>query len=87
MVSGDGVRAQHQLVQLNARATESSWHRAFAGAWARYGFHEDGFVTGLRATAALPGVVLPFVIANANVERGKPRAGAIAQVFDVLNVM
>ena len=87
VVSGDGVRAQRRLVQLNARATESGRHRAFAGAWARYGFHEDGFVTGLRAAAALPGVVPPFVIADADVERGEPRAGAIAQVFDALNVV
>jgi hypothetical protein len=84
VVSGDGVRAQRRLVQLNARATESGWHRAFAGAWTRYGFHEDGFVTGLRAAAALLCVVPPFVIADADVERGEPRAGAMAPVFDLL---
>jgi len=87
VVSGDGVRAQRRLVQLNARATESGRHPAFAGAWARYGFHEDGFVTGLRAAAALPGVVPPFVIADADVERGEPRADAMSQLFDVLNVV
>jgi predicted NAD/FAD-binding protein len=87
VLSTDAVRAQRRLAQLNSRAAESGRNRAFAGAWARYGFHEDGFATGLRAAAALPGVALPFAIADADVERGEPRAGAIAYVFDVLEVL
>jgi predicted NAD/FAD-binding protein len=84
VLSADAVRAQRHLAQLNARATESGRHRAFAGAWARYGFHEDGFTTGLRAAAALPDVSLPFVIADADVERGEPQAAVMARVFEVL---
>ena len=85
VLSSDAVRAQRALAQLNARATESGRHRAFAGAWARYGFHEDGFAAGLRAAAALPGVALPFAIADADVERGEPRVSSkVARVFDVL---
>jgi len=87
VLSADAVGAQRRLVQLNSRATESGRHRAFAGAWARYGFHEDGFAAGLRAAAALPGVALPFAIADADVERGEPRAGAMAYVFDVLEAL
>ena len=65
----------------------SGRHRVFAGAWTRrYGFHEDGFASGLRATAALPDVAPPFAIADADVERGEPRMGAIALLFDVLEV-
>jgi predicted NAD/FAD-binding protein len=87
VLSADAVRAQRRLAQLNARATESGRHRAFAGAWARYGFHEDGFAAGLRAAAVLPGVKLPFAIADADVERGEPRAGAMARLFDVLDAV
>jgi hypothetical protein len=84
VVSGDAVRAQRALAQLNASAAESGRNRAFAGAWARYGFHEDGFTTGLHVAASLPGVALPFSIADADVERGEPSAGEMARVFDVL---
>ncbi|KAH9980028.1 hypothetical protein BGW80DRAFT_1272690 [Lactifluus volemus] len=84
VLSSDAVRAQRALAQLNASAAESGRNRAFAGAWARYGFHEDGFTTGLRVAASLPGVALPFSIADADVERGEPSAGTMAHMFDVL---
>jgi predicted NAD/FAD-binding protein len=54
--SSDAVHAQHALAQLNARIMESGWHRAFAGAWACYGFHKDSFA-------------LPFAITDADVEQ------------------
>ena len=92
VLSADSVRAQHELALLNAQATtttgpESGRHRAFAGAWTRYGFHEDGFASGLRAAAALPGVTPPFAIADADVERGEPSVGALARLFDALEVI
>jgi predicted NAD/FAD-binding protein len=87
VLSADAVRAQRRLAQLNSRATDSGRHRAFAGAWTRYGFHEDGFAAGLRAAAALPGVALPFAIVDADVERGEPCAGTIAYVFDMLEAL
>ena len=87
VLSADAVRAQRRLAQLNSRATDSGRHRAFVGAWTRYGFHEDGFAAGLRAAAALPGVALPFTIADADVERGEPFAGTIAYAFDVLEAL
>ena len=80
------MRAQPRLRRLNALAVKSGRHRVFAGAWARYGAHEDGFTAGLFAAAALPGVVLPFQIADVEAE-GLPRAGLAAYVFDVLNVV
>jgi len=87
VLSTDGLRAQPRLVQLNARAIESGRLRTFAGAWSRYGFHEDGFAAGLRAAAMLPGVAPPFAIVDADVELGESRAGVIARVFDVLNAV
>lgn len=94
VLSADSVRAQHGLALLNAQATatttgpdENGRHRAFAGAWTRYGFHEDGFASGLRAAAALPGVTPPFAIADADVERGEPSVGALARLFDALEII
>ena len=86
ILTGDGMRALPRLRHLNARAAESSRHRAFAGAWAGYGSHEDGFTAGLIAATALPGVVPPFQIADVDAE-AVPRAGVAAHVFDVLDVM
>lgn len=41
------IRAQARLPEIQGRAR--SW---FCGAWTRYGFHEDGFASGLRAAEA-----------------------------------
>jgi predicted NAD/FAD-binding protein len=94
VLSADSVRAQYELALLNAQATtttgpESGRHRVFAGAWTHYGFHEDGFASGLRAAAALPGVAPPFMITNADFERGKPFTTVmpVAWLFDVLEVV
>lgn len=46
-----------------------------------YGFHEDGFTSGLRAAVMLGGVKLPFVIRPAD---RKIEAEWMADVFDVL---
>jgi predicted NAD/FAD-binding protein len=93
VLSADSVRAQYELALLNAQATrttgpESGRHRVFAGAWTHYGFHEDGFASGLRAAAALPGVTPPFMITNADIERGKPfTVMPVAWLFDMLEVV
>jgi predicted NAD/FAD-binding protein len=58
VLSADSVRAQYELVLLNAQATrmrtglESGRHHTFVGAWTDYGFHKDdkyGFTSGLHA--------------------------------------
>jgi len=50
------IRAQRQLDKLQGRQ-----HTWFAGAWAGYGFHEDGLKSGLAAAegvrASLPGTL------------------------------
>jgi predicted NAD/FAD-binding protein len=99
VLSTDSVRAQHELALLNSQATamtttgpepeRSGRHRVFAGAWTRYGFHEDGFASGLRAAAALPGIEPPFRITDADIERGEPfiTVMPVARLFDVLEVV
>jgi predicted NAD/FAD-binding protein len=42
------IAAQHRLPQIQGRA-----HVWFAGAWTRYGFHEDGLCSGLAVADAL----------------------------------
>lgn len=49
----------------------NGWNGAhFAGAWTNYGFHEDGFASGLRAAHNL-GAVPPFPIRSAERSMGK----------------
>jgi predicted NAD/FAD-binding protein len=45
---GAAIRAQQQLPQIQGRS-----HVWFCGAWARYGFHEDGLTSALEVAAAL----------------------------------
>jgi predicted NAD/FAD-binding protein len=54
---------------------------SYAGAWMGYGFHEDGFTSGLKAAVNLGGVSLPFEILPA--DRRIVRVW-MADVFDVL---
>jgi predicted NAD/FAD-binding protein len=42
------IDAQRQLPSIQGRA--NTW---FCGAWTRYGFHEDGLMSGLAVAAAL----------------------------------
>jgi predicted NAD/FAD-binding protein len=45
---GAAIAAQGQLDRLQGRG-----HTWFCGAWTRYGFHEDGLMSGLAVSAAL----------------------------------
>lgn len=66
----DSVAAQARLRTLQGR------HGAYyAGAWTAYGFHEDGFSSGLRAACAL-GADVPFKPQPA--ERPLPAASPLA---------
>lgn len=58
--TADSVAAQHALRQHQGK------HGAyFIGAWTNYGFHEDGFSSGLRAANDIPDTWLPFDIRDA----------------------
>ncbi|KAI0372269.1 FAD/NAD(P)-binding domain-containing protein [Pilatotrama ljubarskyi] len=65
VLSGEAIRAQSEIPSIQRTRGIS-----YAGAWLKYGFHEDGFTSGLRAAAALlPSAqlaLLPFPIADAD---------------------
>ncbi|KAI0647954.1 FAD/NAD(P)-binding domain-containing protein [Trametes meyenii] len=72
ILSEEAIRAQSDVPSIQATRGIS-----YAGAWLKYGFHEDGFTSGLRAAAALPSLSsagpsappshrLPFKIADAD---------------------
>ncbi|KAJ9101757.1 hypothetical protein QFC21_003096 [Naganishia friedmannii] len=57
----ESVKAQSQLPSIqNARRV------TFAGAWTNYGFHEDGFASGLKIAAEIFGATPPFPIRPAS---------------------
>ena len=80
LMTGQSVAAQSELHKIQNKRGLS-----FAGAWTKYGFHEDGFSSGLRAAAALPGVTCPFEILPAerdHVEGGSV-LGAVIQLLEL----
>jgi hypothetical protein len=64
------VAGQEELSKINGK--EGIW---YAGAWTGYGFHEDGFASGMRVGLELGGSV-PWEPKNAKFSRGvKPTLG------------
>ena len=49
----EAIRAQRELPQLNQLSPNQTTY--FAGAWFKYGFHEDGFTSGLECARAVTG--------------------------------
>ncbi|KAI1136663.1 FAD/NAD(P)-binding domain-containing protein [Hypoxylon sp. FL0543] len=67
------IKAQQALPRIqNTRGI------SYAGAWTKYGFHEDGFSSGLYAAQAHLGAKLPFEFVDSTYSRGKqPRLGIV----------
>ncbi|KAF9220868.1 FAD/NAD(P)-binding domain-containing protein [Gyrodon lividus] len=82
-------RYDHPVLNTEALLSHKQMNRIqgrrrilYAGAWLGYGFHEDGFTSGLRAVAEhIDGVRLPFEITSAD---WVPRTVFVAHIFDTL---
>ena len=62
------MAAQKRLPEINSDEV------SFVGAWTLYGFHEDGFTSGIRAAERI-GAKIPFDIVDARYIRGKRKRG------------
>ncbi|KAK2598131.1 Cytochrome c oxidase assembly protein cox11, mitochondrial [Conoideocrella luteorostrata] len=67
------IRAQKFL-----RHIQNTRGISYAGAWTKYGFHEDGFSSGLHVAQEHLGAKLPFEFKDSTYSRGKkPRLGLL----------
>ncbi|KAL9105676.1 MAG: hypothetical protein Q9227_009194 [Pyrenula ochraceoflavens] len=66
LYNADVIRSQKRLSHIqNTRGI------SFAGAWTKYGFHEDGFSSGLAAAKDHLGAELPFEFVDSTYSRGQ----------------
>ncbi|CDW97798.1 hypothetical protein [Sporisorium scitamineum] len=72
------------LAQTALKPLQGTRGAFFAGAWTNYGFHEDGFSSGLRAAEAVGEVYLPFDVRDAErkVPEGKEWGCRVVEVVD-----
>ena len=61
----DAVRAQERLEGIQNQRGVS-----YCGAWTKYGFHEDGFSSGLKVAIDHLGAKLPFEFRDSTYSRG-----------------
>jgi predicted NAD/FAD-binding protein len=72
----EAVRAQQRLDTIQNQRGIS-----YAGAWTKYGFHEDGFSSGLRVAVEHLGANIPFEFKDSTFSRGeKPKLS----IFDYI---
>ncbi|KAH7395751.1 hypothetical protein BKA64DRAFT_624677 [Cadophora sp. MPI-SDFR-AT-0126] len=75
----EAIQAQKRLYRIQNKRGIS-----FSGAWTNYGFHEDGFSSGLRAAQDL-GAKLPFDFVDSTLSRGtKPKLGVTDYLARIL---
>jgi len=73
---------QAVLLQREMASIQGTRGISYAGAWLSYGFHEDGFTSGLRAVVDyIPDVKPPFQIQYPDRE---PAKASIGLLFDFL---
>ncbi|KAH9819309.1 Flavin containing amine oxidoreductase [Teratosphaeria destructans] len=65
LYTAESVRAQRRLPEVQGKRGVS-----FAGAWTKYGFHEDGFSSGLKVAVEHLGAKLPFEFVDSTYSRG-----------------
>ena len=74
------VRSQSLLPRIQNRRGIS-----YAGAWTKYGFHEDGFSSGLKVAIDHLGATLPFTFVDSTFSRGRrPSIGWIDRVVRMM---
>ena len=70
------VRSQNLLPRI-----QNKRHISYAGAWTKYGFHEDGFSSGLKVAVEHLGATLPFTFVDSTFSRGRrPSIGFMSWV-------
>ncbi|KAH9908000.1 amine oxidase [Xylariomycetidae sp. FL2044] len=74
------IRAQKALPRIqNTRGI------SYAGAWTKYGFHEDGFSSGIYVAKAHLGARLPFEFVDSTYSRGRqPEFGILDWLLKVI---
>ncbi|KAF4987133.1 hypothetical protein FDECE_15577 [Fusarium decemcellulare] len=73
LYTSDAIQAQKRLGKIQNKRGIS-----YAGAWTNYGFHEDGFSSGLKAARDHLGARLPFDFVDSTFSRGKrPTLGLV----------
>ena len=70
------IRAQKLL-----RSIQNKRGISYAGAWTKYGFHEDGFSSGLLVAQEHLGAKLPFEFKDSTYSRGKRPKLGLADLF------
>ncbi|KXT10846.1 hypothetical protein AC579_1932 [Pseudocercospora musae] len=66
LYTADAVHAQKRLESIqNTRGV------SYCGAWTKYGFHEDGFSSGVRVAIEHLGAKLPFEFVDSTYSRGQ----------------
>lgn len=60
------IRSQKLLPRI-----QNSRSISYAGAWTKYGFHEDGFSSGLKVAVEHLGAKLPFGFVDSTFSRGR----------------
>ncbi|KAI1269478.1 amine oxidase [Xylariaceae sp. FL1019] len=76
----EAVRALQRLPSIQNKRGIS-----YAGAWTRYGFHEDGFSSGLHVAMKHLGARLPFEFVDSTFSRGRqPELGVLDWLVRVI---
>jgi predicted NAD/FAD-binding protein len=80
LYNNDAIRSQSLLPRIqNTRGI------SYCGAWTKYGFHEDGFSSGLKVAQDHLGATLPFRFTDSTFSRGrKPVLGLKSIVLRIV---
>jgi predicted NAD/FAD-binding protein len=62
----EAIAAQSRLEDI-----QNTRNISYAGAWTKYGFHEDGFSSGLKVATEHLGATLPFEFTDSTYSRGR----------------